>query len=58
MPNLDISEDVLRVDVLFMVRVGLGVLVMGVLVGLGAWQGEQAGFGLGEDAAADQSFQL
>ena len=52
------SEDVSRVDVPFVVRVGLGALVGGPQAGLGAWLGEQAGFGLGEDAAAGQALEL
>jgi hypothetical protein len=51
------SEDGSRVDVLFVVWVGLGVLVGGLRVGLGAWLGEQPGFGLDEDAAAGQSLE-
>jgi hypothetical protein len=49
------SENVSRVDVPFVVRVGLGVLVRGSWARLGAWLAEQAGFGLDEDAAADQA---
>jgi hypothetical protein len=47
------SEDVSRVDVLFVGWVGLGILAGGLRAGLWAWLGEQAGFGLDEDAAAD-----
>jgi hypothetical protein len=47
-----------RVDVLFVGWVGLGVLAGGLRAGLRVWLGEQSGFGLDEDAAADQAFQL
>ena len=51
-------EDGSRVDVLFVGWVGLGVLAGGLRAGLRVWLGEQSGFGLDEDAAADQSFEL
>jgi len=49
-------EDVSRVDVLFVGWVGLGVLAGGLRAGLRVRLSEQSGFGLDEDAAADQSF--
>jgi hypothetical protein len=53
-----VSEDVPRVDVLFVGWVGLGVLAGGPRAGLWPWLSEQSGFGLDEDAAADQALEL
>jgi hypothetical protein len=51
-----LSEDVSRVDVLFVGWVGLAVLAGGLRARLWVWLSEQPGLGLDEDAAADQSF--
>jgi hypothetical protein len=45
------------VDVLFVVWVGLGVLAGGLRAGFRVWLSEQSGFGLDEDAAADQALE-
>jgi UDP-N-acetylglucosamine 1-carboxyvinyltransferase len=52
------SEDGSRADVLFVGWVGLGVLFGALRAGLGVRLVEQSGFGLDEDAAAGQAFQL
>jgi hypothetical protein len=51
-PGGDLSEDVSRVDVLFVGGAGLGVLAGGLRAGLWVRLGEQSGFGLDQDAAA------
>jgi hypothetical protein len=50
-----VSEDGSRVDVLFVVWAGLAVLAGGLRAGLWVRLSEQSGFGLDEDAAADQA---
>ena len=53
-----VLEDVSRGDVSFVGWVWLGVLVGGPQAGLWTWLGEQAGLGVDEDAAAEQSLVL
>jgi hypothetical protein len=48
----ELSEDGSRVDVLFVVWIGSGVLAGGMRAGLWPWLSEQPGLGLDEDAAA------